>query len=91
MNRMNQPANGQQVQLPTRHPSKLKRFKVEFVFDHPASPGGDAVVVAADMPAAAGIFFAQVHNIDLPIKNATFRVMDDSLISPASILPHMPE
>jgi len=87
--------NGQQpgkdqIQLPTRKPATLKRFKVEFVFDHPAAPGGDAVVVAADMPAAAGIFFAQVHNIDLPIKQATFRAMDDSLISPASILPHMP-
>ena len=79
---------GQQIQLPTKNPANLKRFKAAFVFDHPGDPGGEAVIVADDMPAAVGIFFSQVHNIDLPIKHATFRVMDSALISPASILPH---
>lgn len=84
------PSNGQQIQLPTRNPATMKRFKVVFVFDHAGDPGGEAMIVAADMPAAAGIFFAQVHNVALPIKHATFRAVEDAIIKPASILPHMP-
>ncbi len=83
------PSNGTPIQLPTKPASKLKRYKVDFLFDHPGDPGGTAVVVAADMASAAGIFFAQVHNVDLQIKHATFRAMDDTRVVPASILPHI--
>lgn len=87
---MGQPNGNGQVQLPTKNPAKLRRYKVAFVFEHPANPGGEAIVVASDMPSAAGIFFAQVHNIDLPIKHANFVAMEDNRIIPSATIPHLP-